>query len=88
MFNRSLGIDIGSATAKVVVLNAGKNLLFSSYRRHNVETVYTLQEILAEAKENLGDVELDVLVTGSAGGTSFNFEQLFSLDKSTLVRLE
>ena len=42
-------------------------MLFSSYRRHNAETVQTLQEILAEAKEKLGDVEVDVLITGSAG---------------------
>jgi predicted CoA-substrate-specific enzyme activase len=62
-----LGIDIGSTTAKTVVLNGDGDLLFSLYRRHNAETIQTLQEALADAKEKLGDVEVDVLVTGSAG---------------------
>ena len=67
MSNLRLGVDIGSTTAKVVILNGDKELLFSSYRRHNAETVQTLQSILTEAKEQLGDVKVDVLVTGSAG---------------------
>ena len=67
MPNLRLGIDIGSTTAKVVVVNENRDLLFSLYRRHNAETLQTLHEILAEAKEKLGDVEVDVLVTGSAG---------------------
>jgi predicted CoA-substrate-specific enzyme activase len=67
MSNLSLGIDIGSTTAKVAVINENRDLLFSLYRRHNAETLQTLQEMLAEVKEKLGDVEVDVLVTGSAG---------------------
>jgi predicted CoA-substrate-specific enzyme activase len=67
MSDLRLGIDIGSTTAKAVILDGGKEILFSSYRRHNAETVQTLQTILAEAREQLGDVEVDVLVTGSAG---------------------
>lgn len=67
MSNLRLGIDIGSTTAKVVVVNESRDLLFSLYRRHNAETLQTLHEILAEAKEKLGDVEVDILVTGSAG---------------------
>jgi predicted CoA-substrate-specific enzyme activase len=67
MSNLKLGIDIGSTTAKAVILSRDKKLLFSSYRRHNAETVQTLQEIVAEAKEKVGNVEVDVLITGSAG---------------------
>jgi len=67
MSNLRLGIDIGSTTAKAVILNGEKDLVFSAYHRHNAETLQTLQEILAEAKEQLGDLEMDVLVTGSAG---------------------
>ncbi|MBM3179017.1 MAG: CoA activase [Chloroflexi bacterium] len=67
MSNLRLGIDIGSTTAKAVILNGGKDLLFSSYRRHNAETLQTVQAMLADAKEKLGDVEVDVLITGSAG---------------------
>jgi predicted CoA-substrate-specific enzyme activase len=67
MATLKLGIDIGSTTAKAVILNGEKDLLFSSYRRHNAETVQALQETLAEAMDKLGDVPVDVLITGSAG---------------------
>ena len=78
MSNLRLGIDIGSTTAKVVVLNQNKELLFSSYRRHNAETVKTLQVTLAEAREAIGDVEVEALITGSAGlGVSERFHLPF-----------
>jgi predicted CoA-substrate-specific enzyme activase len=78
MTNLRLGIDIGSTTAKVVILNQNKDILFSSYRRHNAETVKTLQAMLAEAKETLGDVEVEALITGSAGlGISERFHLPF-----------
>ncbi len=62
-----LGIDIGSTTAKVVILNRSGETIFSSYRRHNAETLATLQSILLEAQQRLGDIQLSLLITGSAG---------------------
>ena len=63
----NMGIDIGSTTAKVAILDQNKQLLFSAYRRHNAETLSTLQNILQEALETHGDVSVNLLVTGSAG---------------------
>ena len=62
-----MGIDIGSTTAKVVVLNSNVDVLFSAYRRHHADTLATLSSILEEAVQSLGDVDVDLLVTGSAG---------------------
>ncbi|MGC1377602.1 MAG: acyl-CoA dehydratase activase [Anaerolineales bacterium] len=62
-----LGIDIGSTTAKIVMLNDVGQVKFSSYRRHNAETLVTLQSILREAMEKLGNARIEYLVTGSAG---------------------
>jgi len=62
-----LGIDIGSTTAKAVFLNSSGECIFSAYRRHNAETLGTLQAILCEAIEKLGNVNVEFLVTGSAG---------------------
>ncbi len=62
-----LGIDIGSTTAKVVLLNAEGDVAFSAYRRHNAETLATLKEILNASMEKLGNAEVAFLVTGSAG---------------------
>jgi len=67
MSDLRLGIDIGSTTAKAVILNRDNVLLFSSYRRHNAETLQTVQAMLGDAKEKFGDVNVDVLITGSAG---------------------
>ncbi len=64
---RRLGIDVGSTTAKTVVLDAAGDILFSAYRRHNAQTLLTLQGILRDALRSLGDVDLAVRVTGSAG---------------------
>ena len=63
----SAGLDIGSTTAKLVILGHGHRLLFSSYKRHRAKTVETARAILGEALQELGDVEIDLAVTGSAG---------------------
>ena len=78
MISLRLGIDIGSTTAKAALMDADNQPRFTAYRRHNAETLETLQSILAGAQEQLGDVEVGVLVTGSAGmGVCERFELPF-----------
>ena len=73
-----MGIDVGSTTAKVVILDQSADVVFSAYRRHNAETLVTLQTVLREAFQSLGDVRTDLLVTGSAGlGVSEKFNLPF-----------
>jgi len=73
-----LGIDIGSTTAKVVVINPQGEILFSDYRRHKAATLTTLRQILLECQSSLGDQVLSVLVTGSAGlGVSEKYDLPF-----------
>ncbi len=62
-----LGIDIGSTTAKVVILDEKNKIVFSKYERHNTEVVPTILELLKEAIDKLGDSELTVAITGTAG---------------------
>lgn len=63
----SIGIDIGSTTAKLVILDKNKQISFSAYRRHNIEVVVVLHDIIQEARNILGDIEAPMLITGSAG---------------------
>lgn len=42
-------------------------MVFSRYRRHQAKTIETMVGIFHEALEHLGDVSLDLAVTGSAG---------------------
>ena len=62
-----LGIDIGSTTAKIVLLDPAGHTAFTAYRRHNAETLATLRLLLSEAQDALGDAPVEFLVTGSAG---------------------
>ncbi len=59
------GIDIGSTTVKLVILDDSNNILFGEYKRHRAHTQKTLTELLMLAKEQLGDCILDARITGS-----------------------
>jgi predicted CoA-substrate-specific enzyme activase len=65
--NLRIGIDIGSTTAKVVILDTRGQIVFSDYRRHKAATIATLTTILEGAREIIGEHCLDLLITGSAG---------------------
>ena len=59
------GIDIGSTTVKLVLLDENGKILFGQYRRHCAHTQQTLKELLAEAREQVGSCLLQVKITGS-----------------------
>ncbi|MBQ8062835.1 MAG: 2-hydroxyacyl-CoA dehydratase [Clostridia bacterium] len=67
--NFRLGIDIGSTTVKIAILDPEDQLLFSDYRRHFANIQETLADLLVEAKEELGTIELSPVITGSGGLT-------------------
>lgn len=64
-----LGIDIGSTTVKVAILDNDKNLIFSDYERHFANIQETLQLLLEKAVEVLGDFDVNPVITGSGGLT-------------------
>ena len=65
----TLGIDIGSTTVKIAILNQRKELLFSDYERHFADIQGTLARLLTKARETLGDISLSPVITGSGGLT-------------------
>lgn len=62
-----IGIDIGSTTGKMVVLDERGRDLFSAYERHNAKAGELLTDFLMQVKRQLGDVEAAVSITGSVG---------------------
>ena len=62
-----LGIDLGSSTAKLIVLNNRNELRYKTYRRHNGKVKETLENILSELPENLRQEQFTITMTGSAG---------------------
>ena len=59
------GIDIGSTTVKLVLLDEEGKLLFGEYRRHCAHTQEALSALLREAREQVGDCALRAKITGS-----------------------
>ena len=59
------GIDIGSTTVKLVLLDGEGKLLFGEYRRHCAHTQEALSALLREAHERVGDCALRAKITGS-----------------------
>ena len=59
------GIDIGSTTVKLTLLDERGQILFGDYRRHHAHTQGTLHSLLMEAKQKLGDCNLQMKITGS-----------------------
>ena len=53
-----LGIDIGSTTVKIAVLDKDDTLLFADYERHYANIQETLAALLSKAEEKLGILEV------------------------------
>lgn len=64
-----LGIDIGSTTVKIAVLNEEKEILFSDYERHFADIQNTLAGLLDKAYRQLGEFSVLPVITGSGGLT-------------------
>ena len=64
-----LGIDIGSTTVKIAILNDKDELVFSDYRRHFADIQNTLRDLLSSAKDLIGEVDIHPMITGSGGLT-------------------
>ena len=96
-----IGVDIGSTTAKIAVLDEHGEICASSYRRHYSNTRDTIVALLKEFVETNGDGEAVFAITGSGGMglakvMNINFVQeviaetgaLAGLDKKVDVAIE
>ena len=68
----TLGIDIGSTTVKIAILDENDTLLFADYQRHFANIQETLADLLEKAYEKLGELTLHPVITGSGGLTLAN----------------
>lgn len=62
-----LGIDVGSTTVKVAILDEDRNILFSEYERHFANIQETLLVLIRHAQEALGPLDVHPMITGSGG---------------------
>ena len=68
----TLGIDIGSTTVKIAILDENEKLLFADYERHFANIQETLADLLEKAHAQLGEMTLSPVITGSGGLTLAN----------------
>ncbi|MDN6130365.1 MAG: 2-hydroxyglutaryl-CoA dehydratase, partial [Tetragenococcus halophilus] len=61
------GIDVGSTTIKLVIIDQKQNAIFSKYERHYSDVKKATEKILRQAKEVIGEKALTMSITGSGG---------------------
>ena len=65
-----LGIDVGSTTVKLILLDENDKITYSRYERHMSNVFATVVMLLKQLFEKIGDIPLNIVITGS-GGLSF-----------------
>ena len=62
-----IGVDVGSTTVKLLVLDETDAIVYSVYRRHHSDIRATIIGIVDEALQQVGDRPATVTITGSGG---------------------
>ncbi|OOM79845.1 2-hydroxyacyl-CoA dehydratase [Clostridium sp. BL-8] len=67
MTNYKIGLDIGSTTVKLAVLDNDNSLIYSKYKRHFSDVRSTIVGLITECYQTLGDISCKINITGSGG---------------------
>ena len=62
-----LGIDVGSTTVKLAVLNDANEIVYAKYQRHHTDVRACARDLFVQAAEVLPDAEMTAAITGSGG---------------------
>lgn len=62
-----MGIDVGSTTVKVVVLDNQNEIIFAEYMRHYSDIQSTVKTLFIKAKDAVKDQPFTTVITGSGG---------------------
>ena len=65
----NIGMDVGSTTVKLVVMNNKKEILYSEYRRHFSDTKKTIKDLLNEIIDKFPKNKFTLVSTGSGAIT-------------------
>ena len=65
--NLHIGIDVGSTTVKLAILDDADQIRYAVYRRHHADVRATIVEVLSEAARDFGDKRMTIAITGSGG---------------------
>lgn len=62
-----IGLDVGSTTAKIAVIDRDGQLVYSRYERHNAHVTDVVKQYFDELTAITGDAPVSLCVTGSVG---------------------
>ncbi|WP_300282618.1 2-hydroxyacyl-CoA dehydratase [Peptacetobacter sp.] len=62
-----VGVDVGSTTVKIVLLDKENNILFKKYQRHYSDVKKSIIEVLNDVYEIIGNSPIKIIITGSGG---------------------
>lgn len=62
-----LGIDVGSTTVKLILLDETDKIIYEKYERHMSSVFDKVKELLGEMLEKVGNIDLKCVITGSGG---------------------
>ena len=68
-----VGLDVGSTTVKIVVMNDNKEKIYKDYRRHFSDTKNTICNMLEELNNRYPDTKFTLALTGSGAMSAAKF---------------
>ena len=63
----SFGLDVGSTTVKLVVLDQNNNIVYGNYKRHFSDIKNTIANLIEETYTKFKDSNITIMMTGSGG---------------------
>ena len=68
-----VGLDVGSTTVKIVVMDKDLNTIYENYQRHFSDTKNTVCKVLSEFVEKFKDYNYTIALTGSGAMSAAKF---------------
>ena len=62
-----LGIDVGSTTVKLILIDEKENIIYKRYERHMSSVFSKVSELLDDMYAEIGNIDLKPVITGSGG---------------------
>ena len=71
-----VGLDVGSTTVKIVIMDENLNTIYTDYQRHFSDTKNTVCNVLTDLAKKYEDYEFTIALTGSGAMSAANFLDL------------
>lgn len=68
-----VGLDVGSTTVKIIVMDEAKNIIYKNYQRHFSDTKNTICNVLEELCKQYSENSFTIALTGSGAMSAAKF---------------